>query len=101
MSEYTKGPWRVFKSTDGFTSVYPAKADVWLAESVGFALQGPRQTVAIDVREEDAHLIAAAPELLEALKAVVYDAQCRSFYIRPEALDKAQTAIRKAEEDGE
>ena len=62
MSEYTPGPWAVVELVDGYDIRAP-EADCYIAtasdpEAVWGAI-GP---------EEDACLIAAAPELLEALE---------------------------------
>lgn len=63
------------------------------------------------VREEDKHLIAAAPELLAALKELVYTTEAMSAYIPPHnakireeyvtRTHRAWQCIRKAEWRGE
>lgn len=65
MSEHTKGPWRVAVTSDGFISV----GGETMHEMSGFIPTTFKNTIADVWREEDARLIAAAPELLEALKA--------------------------------
>jgi hypothetical protein len=66
MSEYTPGPWAVVELVDGYDIRAP-EADCYIAtasdpEAVWGAI-GP---------EEDACLIAAAPELLEALEELFH-----------------------------
>ena len=58
MSNHTPGPWRaVFGGSIGHYSVN--------TDAKGYSMR----TVVSGVRERDAHLIAAAPEMLEALEA--------------------------------
>jgi hypothetical protein len=56
MSKHTKGPWHVFKDS----SIYSKHADYTLAEIVAGMTDGEC--------DANARLIAAAPELLEALR---------------------------------
>ena len=66
MSGHTPGPWRWFAGDHVETSRPHIKHFVG-ANGQGFAL-----TVGLHIEEDaaNAHLIAAAPELLEALKAI-------------------------------
>ena len=106
-TKWTPGEWRVFTTTDGFTSVYPADAYCPTADKVGFALQGPRKVIAGDVRDNDAHLIAAAPELYAALEearawmwrldnATPMDcgAQCETLHLANKMVDAALAKAR-------
>lgn len=93
MSKHTKGPWRVVEAnTPGVLYV-----------------SGPAQTLtiitaAIDLdfsdyvkRTSDAHLIAAAPELLEALEEIMdgYLYGC-AMEVKRENIERARAAITKA-----
>jgi hypothetical protein len=87
MANYTKGPWRV---TDGF---YPGFLEV-----VGASFKISIVTSATDIsinqamtREADAHLISAAPELLEALQELASAAEAMGI-----DTELARAAIEKA-----
>ena len=61
-AEHTPGPWKYFETDNGFSICqHTPKADYHLAEIEGLD----------DQAKADARLIAAAPDLLLALKAVV------------------------------
>ena len=62
-SKHTPGPWRVVRVAAGFTIRAASRAVATLPSLV---VRGRRQQA-----EADAHLIAAAPELLEALQLMV------------------------------
>ena len=93
-SKRTPGPWIV--ESREWTGILPSKYLIW-------AWEADRQLVASMVtREADARLIAAAPDLLEALEAFIAawnmdisskqeNAVCRAF-------DLARIAITKANE---
>lgn len=88
-AKHTSGPWRV--SCDRIVSV---KTNVVLAETCSPSAYDPEH------REQDANrrLIAAAPELLEALKAMVqHGGESAEEWIDLRYLQQAQAAIRKAE----
>lgn len=83
---HTPGPWRVER--------YLGREDSWFVrgpfdERVCGQGSGP-------VVEANARLIAAAPELLEALEAVVCINNLTSHEQRRTAYEKAATAIAKA-----
>jgi hypothetical protein len=52
-AKHTPGPWRIVARTDGLANVYAGATDVTLC-----------------ARPRDARLIAAAPDLLEALREI-------------------------------
>lgn len=83
MGEFTKGPW-VARKVGG----------AGFAGQIGYAIDfndDQEQVVDFVYEEADAHLIAAAPDLLEALEmAVDAEADC------PEWLYKARAAIARA-----
>ena len=98
-TKHTPGPWKVFNLSDAYpgieavnggrryTIVVYGDAD----EYCGIRGDSP------ETRLANAHLIAAAPDLLEALKALVNQ---HDVYHQPminEIAVKARTAIAKAE----
>lgn len=85
MSGYTKGPWDIQEST-GWDEAW---CD-W--HQVGpVSLMGPRA-------DADSHLIAAAPDLLEALIAMLPESNADEKHCRPdfETCEHARSAISKA-----
>lgn len=81
----TPGPWRYEASTQTIRSV---PANYWLATMDSF-------DGAVN-HEANAHLIAAAPELLEALAAVLTDAKRRRYSLADNITEFAKAAIAKA-----
>lgn len=83
MSEHTPGPWTVShaKQEDGGCSIVSATG-----------------TVAWHVSEDDARLIAAAPELLDALAGVLQwmPPPCDAEIELQDAVNAARAAIAKA-----
>lgn len=69
---YTKGPWEIIRARHGKTIMRIGECSA--EEYAGLAW--------LEVSEENAHLIAAAPDLLEALEALANsapDACCSDF----------------------
>ena len=111
MSKHTPGPWTVHNGTDVFgphggDSGDGAKAndnDGWQVAdcAVGLtAYAGQYVELGSEVRKANARLIAAAPELLEALKEfveVVRNAGVEWCDGVLDAQDRARAAIAKAE----
>lgn len=86
MSGHTPGPWRLSDDTDiGF---YPA---VQRGRSGGFEVRDSDKDRAL----ADARLIAAAPELLEALLGMIVSYELEASPLNP-ALLKARAALAKA-----
>ena len=86
--KHTPGPWRITHTADDSTFI-DTDTDDFIAQV--------RRT--IPEYEENAHLIAAAPDLLEALQALFF-ANAETFSGLPTydpLWDKARTAIAKAE----
>jgi hypothetical protein len=90
MSEFTPGPWEVFN--EGLGSYKVSKCDAWLGSST---LRTNEENLA------NANLIAAAPELYEALTEL-YQIQAVSidepwdddrYFV---AMEKAEAALKKA-----
>jgi hypothetical protein len=109
MSEkkYTPGPWKVSEHSDEEESAVYSPND-----SIGLQVCGMRplqscanvQYISLEQREANAHLIAAAPELLEALEKIVKEGRdymdrrgCRKIWW----IDEAEQAIRKAHGESE
>lgn len=86
MSSHTPGPWvyRYFSEDDAWCIGYPG-ADGMIAMAV------PNEHLPTTVSAEaNAHLIAAAPELLEALKGLLY--VIRNDQLVPESVSYMQKA---------
>ena len=85
MNKHTPGPWRVVDSWDDYmVESQNGEEIIWQ--------DGPHQTPAI--KEADAYLIAAAPDLLEALVAIVGDSSIQR--VSDDLHKKARAAIAKA-----
>lgn len=94
MSEHTPGPWTVsdknsyddFNIRDGDKRVVAQAIHPWTVDN------------AADEVAANARLIAAAPDLLAALEAVVRDVErvAKNDVIWPATLKQARAAIRKA-----
>ncbi len=82
---YTPGPWRV-KWSGKLGAHFEVHADAL-----------PHRMVTAGVREEDAHLIAAAPEMLAVLEELEESAAYWGEYDVPLGIvERIQEAIRKA-----
>ena len=95
-SNHTPGPWKIVKNLDG---VYAGTLSVVVGEAGEIC--GPRQIRTQDPNiEANMQLIALAPELLEALEAVIADTLKSD--ILPSVYKNAIAAIKKAkgESDG-
>jgi len=100
MSAHTPGPWRVHVEQDSgigrTSSVYICADGEWPASQVARA----NTMDGLDEREANARLIASAPCLLEALKALRVQALQSPDLLRTEwgqeALNLAHAAISKA-----
>lgn len=99
MSGHTPGPWRVGGKT-------PDRTDAYFPESVrditAYLGGGVTMVIAREVEADDARLIAAAPELLEALariaKAEVDGLDgARDSIVLERAIKIARAAIAKAQ----
>ena len=91
---HTKGPWRIQEQIDKETGMVYLSGHNW----IGFAGIIVEMDGGLPSKEgqANARLIAAAPELLEACKAL-YNAKGNQSRLK-KALIKAQSAIAKAEE---
>jgi hypothetical protein len=88
--KHTKGPWRLIKHTDPAMFGMPAT-------NMNTIFSHDSCVISDHVmRVEDAHLIAAAPEMLEALEAVTRCFLGGSDVLTVEMLTQITTAISKA-----
>lgn len=107
MSEYTKGPWKVgYNDGSGKFGKYQGTyqsfvtvdnhllATVWHHDDTDYPKDHP-----IMIAQDNAHLIAAAPELYEALKALFNDVVSAEIYDLDEQalLVAASEALAKAD----
>lgn len=94
MSEHTPGPWQWYwRTEDGV-----ANCGVFHEPREGMAYSVCRapQYQTKDQWESDARLIAAAPDLLDALQAIVYSAAANQAAVNYPLIDDARAAIAKA-----
>ena len=89
MSKHTPGPWIIYEFVDGYEIRAP-EAECYVATA-----SDPEAVWGAIGREEDARLIAAAPELLEALENLlkVHEGEGGTQH---NAADMARAAIAKA-----
>lgn len=83
---HTPGPWTIEYETEGGEPY-----------DDGVRIDSPEGPVAFNVIDCSAHLIAAAPELLAALKGVAAAHTCIESCDMPEWLDAVEAVIAKAE----
>jgi len=95
--DHTPGPWRVVPNpmrSDGFFVVRERRAD----EHEAYPNQLPPAITKIQVSPADAYLIAAAPEMRAALKAVVADVDVeQGADVRDEVMALVRAALAKSE----
>ena len=110
MTQHTPGPWEIhwYHCRMDASDVEHAKANGNLSAKVGDVLWRAPRSIGpceidhshwggnlLTVEDADAYLIAAAPELLAALKGVLLACSDPDNY--PEEFARARAAIRKAE----
>lgn len=94
--KHTPGPWHWLFDADGDHLIYAEKCDV-------LAVTGGEGYLDLVTDEANARVIAAGPEMLEALKAALAelgdysDEHDGQYAIRPETEYKIAAAIQKAE----
>ena len=86
-TKHTPGPWRALESKSSQHQVW--KGDDHIASAWGTDVPGDEQLA-------NARLIAAAPELLDALKRIVSVASVELTGRRDDVLEQARAAIAKA-----
>lgn len=101
-TKFTPGPWRVEVGQDYYAPsmqphVYVSSEETVCAATV-VATMGTYGGIALEQKQANAHLIAAAPELYEALeRALNFIANTESeFGIQLDSGDAARAALRKA-----
>jgi len=95
MSKHTPGPWEIKRHFDSCYRYISAPEHIALAQVVWCVEEEERSPVC----EANAHLIAAAPDLLEALEELFHlidDAHDGERVFTWEMQRKARTAIAKA-----
>lgn len=96
MSEHTPGPWRILEWANerkGFIAIVgPSDPPEHVSDVFPFGKRAEGQPLA--QHQANARLIAAAPELLNALQELLHDAFEDAH---PEGVKKARAAIAKAE----
>jgi len=100
-TQHTPGPWMVSHNasdfmgnwkTNPYSIVVPAKG----VHRTTIANIPNRQTIPEDQKRENAFLIAAAPDLLEALQAIANGTEFWDSYPPEHSYGKARAAIAKA-----
>lgn len=82
MNAHTKGPWTVQRLSNGSTLIQLAEADIDVCQVFRpYPLKGEGPDTG-ERQAANASLIAAAPELLEALEALVTERNAAEAYIR-------------------
>jgi hypothetical protein len=91
---HTPGPWKTYKLADD-TETYGDHAGCFIVTTNN----DETEICGVVSSEDNAHLLSAAPELLEALKGLVGLATLRPGHLQDykAAVNIAQTAIKKAE----
>lgn len=96
MTEYTKGEWKAVKDTNGRTHLMAFDSDGAERNIAILSVRSVEQT------EADAHLIAAAPAMYEALKAIINNQMLRKAgnFTECGILQQIDQALAKAEGKG-
>ena len=95
--KHSPSPWKVVTHNWSDTSIYDANSNVIMTQCIKYDYSGTSTTEANQHELEikamvDAQLIAAAPDLLEALLDMVSDRECLS----DATVNNAKKAIAKA-----
>ena len=93
-TKHTPGPWVYRKQMTGITGV---RRDLY---GIGYERDNAVWFVAEHANEEDARLISAAPDLLDAAKDVLYSLEYgddQEAYRKAQAIKTLRAAIAKAE----
>lgn len=102
MTKHTPAPWTRGKQKTTWYNIYADNERVRVARAFDPSPAPYHKAGGFEIEEANARLIAAAPELLEALKALVEFADAvgklTKYSPNPRDIDAARAAIRKAEE---
>ena len=93
MSEYTKGPWSAIPNGH-FIEIVPDGQIHTVASMVACYFDGDPSVTGTE--QGTAALISAAPELFEALEAIVNDLPINRDWLNPDYENMAYAAIAKA-----
>lgn len=96
MSAHTPGPWRVVKGDNGDADGWNVHHELGWPHDVSQVAETSDYPYFAIKNEADAHLIAAAPDLLEALKKVIEN-HCGLERIFCSTCTPARRVIAKAE----
>lgn len=94
-TKHTEGPWEA-REVPHFNNIIIAQTGMSDGIATVHPLTGQRTYQLSDLDRANARLIAAAPDLLDALKVLV-SADDRQKAHTPEQMDAARAAIAKAE----
>ncbi len=91
MSDFTPGPWMLVNG-----AVYKQRGDHKMLVTIAHMDRAEHHTKPVE-RDANARLIAAAPDLLEALQEILHCREtnrygadgCQGFHMAKEAIDKA------------
>lgn len=90
-------PWTVTHNSWEVSTVYDAKGDVVAEIPIDGNVDEDTQDALEAIKDARAHLIAAAPDLLEALRVLLADCEDYEPWQRPcRAVDLARAALAKA-----
>lgn len=94
MSKHTPGPWEVCRDSRGCQSVRAKSGFLAFTPSIQHYNDPTRYIDETEEAKANAHLIAAAPDMLEALKDVIQIVRVDEW---PRLSGKCRAAIAKAE----
>jgi len=101
MAAFTRGPWFVHDFTDPAIASIPRPADVTVScdhpATITVAFMGNAMTATLEEARANARLIAAAPELLTALKELVEAVYEHGTFVPDGPVDQANRIIFRAE----
>lgn len=94
---YTKGEWKASKITtiQGIKMAGGYKYGLWVDNKTSHSLTS--ESIAFIKTEQDAHLIAAAPDMYEALKELIDRDNYGSIRLPTQASDLMKKVLAKAE----
>ena len=94
-ADHTPGPWEVTETTEGKYKGWLGVRRVGTCEAVVYRVD-PGTGFHMETHKADANLIAAAPELLQALENIMVAAKLKGVKFSGYLVDQANAAITKA-----